>query len=403
MEFKLTRAQSPMLLAPPMFSLNFTVAARIRGPLTRAGLQSALDRLRVRHPLTAVRAFAGSDGVARFTTEGVPPIPLRIVERAADSDWVREVEREIPQPTDYRAGPLLRCIWLRGAEWSDLLLVCDHVTADGFAAVYALRDLLSLLADERLNLPPLPPPALAGLLPKAALEQIAELVRSAPPPAPQQDFGMEQAAPQPLQVIPVALGEAETAALVARCRAEGVTVSAALCAAYLRPFAEREPGAPVRKVELPVDLRNRMARPAGEAYSVYMSLAVIDVDCSPGRGLWDIARAAAGALAAVTEEQLFFSPTVVLHVADFLPFDDPFGVHYDISISNLGRVNIPAQYGALRLESVFGPTFNASQPGHRILGVTTFGGRMRSTYTSRDPEAPALARRAGENLAAMLR
>ena len=65
MEFKLTRTQSPMLLAPPRFSLNFTVSARVRGPLTEAGIRGALDRLRVRHPLTAVRAVAGPDGIAR--------------------------------------------------------------------------------------------------------------------------------------------------------------------------------------------------------------------------------------------------------------------------------------------------------------------------------------------------
>jgi hypothetical protein len=243
---------------------------------------------------------------------------------------------------------------------------------------------------------------MADLLPQDALDRIAQRVRGAPPPPAGEAFGVEPPAPDPLRVIPIALGQAETAALVARCRAEGTTVSAALCAAHLRPFAEREPGSPVRRVEFPVDLRNRMARPAGEAYYAYMSLAVIDVDCSPKRPLWDIARSAGGALAAVTEEELFFSPTVVLHVADTLPFDRPFGVRYDLSLSNLGRIGIPAQYGPLLLESVWGPTFNASQPGHRILGVTTFGGRMRCTYTSRDPEAPALARRAGENLAAML-
>jgi hypothetical protein len=402
MEFLLTRAQSPLLLAPPMFSLNFTVAARVRGSLTEAGIRGALERLRVRHPLTAVRAVAGPDGAARWTTEGVPPIPLRIVDRAADDAWVREVEREIPIPTDYRAGPLLRCVWVRGGEDSDLLLVCDHVTADGRACLAALRDFLRLLADSSLTLEPVIPPPLAGLLSPEQKARILALVASVPPITPTADYGMPPPARDPLQVVPIALSAEETAALAARCKAEGTSVTGALCAAFLPLFAAREPGAPLRRAEIPVDMRNRFARPAGDGYGVYMSLALIDVDCAPGRDFWEIARAAKAALAAVTEDQLLLSPVIVLNVADSLPFAGAFNVQYDISISNLGRVDLPVAYGPLRLESVFAPTFNASQPGHRILGVTTFAGRMRCTFTSCDPKTPELAREARARLTALI-
>jgi hypothetical protein len=74
---------------------------------------------------------------------------------------------------------------------------------------------------------------------------------------------------------------------------------------------------------------------------------------------------------------------------------------YDLSISNLGRVDLPSQYGDLQLEAIFAPTMNVMMDGHRILGVTTFAGRMNCTFTSRDPLAAAVAERALEILAAM--
>jgi hypothetical protein len=400
MEFHLSRAQSPMLLAPPMFSLNFTATARVRGPLTEEGIRSALDRLSTLHPLAAVRAIAGPDGSPRWTTEGVPPIPLRIAERTGEEDWVHEVVREVPVPTDYRTGPMMRCVWLRGTEVSDLILVSDHVTADGRASLIALRDLLRLIADPSLTLDPIVPASMADLLDPETKARILKMVADAPPPPPMGEFRMPPPSHDPLQVIPMEFTEKETASLVARCKAEETSVTGALCAAFLPLFAAREPSAPVRRAEIPIDMRNRFARPAGDGYDVYISLALIDVDCAPMRGFWEIARSAKRALEAVPADDLLRAPTIVLHVADSFPFPEAFHVKYDISISNLGRVDLPKAYGPLRLESIYAPTFNGSQPGHRILGVTTFAGRMRCTFTSCDPEAPGLAREARKRLAA---
>jgi NRPS condensation-like uncharacterized protein len=403
MQFKLTGAQSLLLVSELPFSLAFTVAARIRGPLAPEKLSGALERLRRRHPLIAVRIAAGEGG-ACFTTAGVPPIPVRVMERASNDDWLREVEREIAVPFDYRVGPFFRCIFLRGRDTSDLILVFDHITADGRSSIYALRDLLRLLADEGLGLDPLPPARLADLIPPPMLEKIAEVISSEPGKTPDMHVWHPEDAPaEPLRVIPFAFDENETAVLVSRCRVEGVTVQAALCAAFALPFAERQPDVPFRYVETPVDIRPRLTRPPGEVFGNYISLARIGLDCSSGRDSWEIAREARRAIAAVTDEQLFTIPIILMAVAERPLSAPPINVIYDLSISNLGRIDIPDQYGPLHLESIFGPTLNVSLPGHRILAVTTFGGRMRCTFASRDPEAAQIVRRAREWIAVMLK
>ncbi len=403
MQLELSGAQSNLLVSAPPFSLNFAVSARMRGSFALEELQAALESLRHMHPLLAVRISAGGNGsLPCFTTDGVPPISLRVVERILEKDWVGEVEREISQPSNYLTGPLFRCVWLRGLEVSELVLVCDHVTADGYAAIYALRDLLRLLADPHLFFEPCLPEKMAELVPPAMLEKIKEVTSAPSEAVADEPPGFLDAGPRhPLSVVPIEFNESETSALVVRCRQEGVTVQSALCAAFASLFAERELGQPLRWIEIPINIRGRLLKSVEGIYGNYISLVYTGVDCPPGRNEWDIARQVSQDLAAITDEQLFTIPIVMIAVAD-KPLTIPIvQFNYDISISNLGRVNIPEQYGSLYLESIYGPTMNVTAPTQRILGVTTFGGRMRCTFTSRDPEAPYLVKRSREIIAAM--
>jgi hypothetical protein len=322
------------------------------------------------------------------------------------------MQRDVQVPTTYLRGPLLRCLWMRGEDVSDLVLVCDHLMADGKAAVIALRDLLSLLADPAQDTRPIDSPPLPDVVPAEIAAQIREDAADYPPaslppedePADEPPSGIEATAlpqPEPLLITPFSLTTAQTSALLARCRAEGVTVQAALCAAFLTPFAERDPAQPIRRAEIPVDLRPRLARPVGDAYGCFIGLNEIDVDCTPGRDLWDVARDAARALAGMRDRDNFATFLVVLTLTGKFP-PRGWGVAYDLSISNLGRIELPATFGGLCVESFYGPLFPATGPNHRILDVATFDGRMTCTYSSRGREAPTTMTRGLELLRAML-
>lgn len=406
MQFNLSGAMAGLATHGPPFSLNFTTSARIRGVFSLHDLQAAMEKLRRLHPLMAVRIDPGlPDQTPFFTTENVPPIPVRVVERQTDQDWVREVEQEIAIPTDHQTGPTFRCVCLKGKDVADLVLVSDHISADGQAGIYALRDLLKLLADPELSVEPGAPPRLGDLVPPAMREMILTKTSTpnGEPAAPPRERPPNPQVLPPLRVIPIEFSREETAALVDRCHKEGTTVQSALCAAFALPFAERQPDQPLRCIETPYNLRGRLTRPVDNVYGVFISLVYSEVDCAPARNRWDIARAFGRSLASVTDEQLFSIPIVMMQVAEGpLPMR-VIGFDYDVSISNLGRVNIPAQYGSLSLETIFAPTMNVTHAGHRILGVTTFEGCMRCTFTSRDPQAPALVHRSREILAEMTR
>jgi NRPS condensation-like uncharacterized protein len=394
-------AEGAVYLSAQPITLNFALCARVIGPLTLRQLETALAGLGKRHPLLAVRAV-GPQGSAYFTDEDVPPIPLRVVDRVNDDDWIGESERDIQRKSSYLTQPMLRCVWIRGGEISDLVLVCDHLVADGKSAIYALRDLLALLADPSMAIEPILVPPMPELLTPDVVERVtAEFAKPQPePPAFDPNARIPEPA-GPVCITPFALDATETRSLVERCKDEGVTVQAAICAAFLTPFAERQPETPVRHAEIPVDVRSRLSQPVGDSYGNMIGLAVISFDCAPGRNLWDVARDASAALRAMPDEVVF--GTVQVQLALFgRARSRPWEISYDLSVSNLGRVDIPAQYGNLRLESIYAPIFPATGSEHRILGVSTFGGQMRFTFSSRGPKAAKLAGRGLELLRSML-
>jgi hypothetical protein len=402
-KLRLPKTQGGMLLAGMPFSINFAIAARLRGRIRLDELKDALERLGKRHPMLASRVVAGEEGVAYLIDQGVPPIPVKTVDRSSEDAWVPVLEDEVAIPFDYCTGPPFRLIWLPGEGVFDLILICDHLAADGRAGIYALRDLLSLLADPALDLEPIPPALMADLVPPLVAEKIKAMVAADPAAGRPRTNGWHDSPTDPKQVLPFTMTEAETVALLQRCRAEKTTVQAALCAAFLKPFAEQQPASPVRKVEIPVDIRTHLSPPVGESYGNFISLVVLDLDCSPEYNLWDIARnARAGFSQAMQDGRFFFTPTVIIALTGKLLSGMDFGIGFDLSISNLGRVDIPVHYGALTLEALYAPIFNVSKSDHRVLGVATFNGRMHCTYTSCDPQAPQLVARARMLLAEMI-
>jgi hypothetical protein len=402
MELERPEAGAAVFLSGQSLSLCFAICARIAGPLEREGLVAGLARLGKRHPLLAVRAIARADGSGYFTDEGTPPVPLRVVDRVNDDDWVGEAEREIQRKSAYLTGPMLRAIWIRGGDSSDLILVFDHLVADGRSAIFALRDLMALLADRALEMAPLLAPPVHELVPPDVVDRLrAAAAADRGTTAPGHPASVPKAV-GPVCVEPFHLTAAETSALVRRCKLEGVTVQAALCAAFLTPFAEAQPARPMRHAEVPVDLRPRLTRPVGDSFGNMIGLAIIGADCAPGRNRWDVSRDASTALKAMSDEEIFATPPVMIALIGHMP-RRPWEIDYDLSISNLGRLDIPEEYGALRLMSVYAPIFPATGADHRILGVSTFAGQMRFTFSSRGSEGGPLAERGLELLRGMAR
>ena len=400
MRFPIFRSRGPRLLSQTTSTgFSFTCTARVKGTLARESLQAALIKLARRHPMLAAR-LAVEGGDYFFTDEGALPIILEEVVRLSPDTWIDQADQSMPLRTNFATGPLCRCVWVRGTGEHELVMVHDHGSVDGRSAVTVLKDLLTFAAEPERQPETLEPVRLAERFPETALRAIADLMALPPNDAPQTPW-LSEPSVRPRTIVPVSLSSEETSALVERCRHHGVTVQAALLAAYLKPFAEREPGRPLRKAEVPLDMRGALTSSIGETCANCIGLALVEVDCASS-DLWQVARGAKRSLDAIDLSEQFLNIPLIFSAVDRLPQPRTLTWEYDLSVSNVGRAGIPDRYGGLELVQIFGPTFNVTKDDHKVLGVTTAGGRLSGTYTSRDADADALERRGTELLRTMI-
>ncbi len=131
-------------------SLNFTMVSRIRGALTEQSLHHALGRVQQRHPLLEVRIEPTPSGPV-FRGDGVPPIPLRVLDAQADANHLVNgiIEEEINSSVLWEHGPLARLVWIRGnGDHHHLLATFHHVIADALSGTLFLNDFFRALAGD---------------------------------------------------------------------------------------------------------------------------------------------------------------------------------------------------------------------------------------------------------------
>ncbi|HYG66561.1 MAG TPA: condensation domain-containing protein, partial [Anaeromyxobacteraceae bacterium] len=260
---------------------NLVVAVHVRGVVEPGALRRALDAAQTRHPLLRANVEVAPGGVPWLASDGVGPIPLAVVEGADEGAVQRFVEAELAAPFELGGAgaprpPLLRVALLLPRDAADptaLVLTAQHVIADGLSMAFLFRDLLRSLADPDAPVAALDAPARdADLLPprvRRGMPRSARRFRLALRLARAWAWlrfgGGSDAAPAPsprrvLRHRSWELGPDETARLRARCRREGVSVQSAICAALSAGFPT---------IQMPVDLRSRLARPVGEAFGFF--------------------------------------------------------------------------------------------------------------------------------------
>ncbi|MER7673450.1 condensation domain-containing protein [Kitasatospora sp. NPDC096128] len=140
---------------------NVPIATRLRGPLDRDALATALTGLAERHAVLRTRyPRQGEQPYQHIEPAG--PVPLPVVD-AAGSDATEQLAAEAGRPFDLTDGPVLRALLLRHApEDHTLLLTIHHIAVDGGSLPVLAADLAELYraardgAEPRLPAPGMP-------------------------------------------------------------------------------------------------------------------------------------------------------------------------------------------------------------------------------------------------------
>lgn len=397
-------------------AVNIGVTASIRGDLVEERLRRALARVQGKHAL--LRCLIVRRGCRPWfePQAPAPPIPLRVVERHRDDQWIEATRSELRRRFDGARKPLARLTWLRGERRSELLLVCHHAICDGRSLLTLLREIL-LLCDR-------PDGDIGG---NDALHAVEELL----PAEVWADRRLRRRVRYQVAALKLALritrrvgsrrtwtyGEAyqtfwmldepDSRRLVERCKAEGVSVFAAMSFAFMLAFRAVRGSRAIRDFVAPVDVRRFLPHlPADSLFAIAPTVAL-----SPG-GLPDGAPVAMTAFwtAARTLKRDMdgkidrLAPKV--H-ARFLGMERLHDV-YDamtaygrsrragrrVSLSYLGRLDFPRDYRDFRLQAVRGiSAMLAPTPAHLIV-VSSFGGRFDLSLASDESSLPYAQARA---------
>ena len=412
----LTTVERSFLEMGRFIVMNPVVLVRCAGHVDHAVLTEVVHRVQARHPVLNVRLVPGER--PWFGAHGTPPAEVRCVPRADADTWRAEVHRALNEPFDPRRDAQLRVILVQGDDRCEILCVTDHLTADGRSGLFVLRDILRLLANPDLVLPTLPARASfdarlprAWWLPRTSasfLSLLAEQHRArlaARGWTPPHRFPEERPA---VAVLEHRLPPDLTARLLARCRAEGCTLQAALMAAATIALAGEV--CPGRTGTLgcitPIDVRRRLSPPVGDDFGIYAWAPTSVYRASDRSPLWAQAQAARTALRRYQHPDALAAMRVVvggMAALERTPWADLYsrllgrGLEGVSVVSNLGRVALPTEAGPLRVEDA---AFYAIIPGvDFVLATLGFGGSVSLCFCHEAPAADRTARIAARAVA----
>jgi len=398
---------------------NLVMVFRVKGTISSEQLDTALSKLRNKYPVLRVKISLDDSNIAWLTSEGVPGNSIHAERRAADDSdaWNRKVSEEQRERFQFDKGPLIRFVLLNAPESSDLIINCHHSICDALSITYLIRDILFSIANPEweparvIDVPHalkkgMPSPHGITFFHRIVTKMLNILWR-------RNGISFSEADYRTLHqkywdkgkgnhTLSWELTESQTSAFVDRCRKENVTVNSAITTAVVAAQHDVQGAQKLHTVSVSVDIRKRLSPPAGEAFGLYVSTVRADLTYALGTSFWPnvrrihkrikrrltnssvfMLRHGANLAHPSLMDSMYFSKYGLLNskiAAFFLRLTGIHRMSAGWEISNLGRCDLPVNYGALKLEAIIVPVFLADYQ-EKCLRIATVGGRMFFTFT----------------------
>lgn len=388
---------------------NLVTISRIQGYIYKPVLREALDLLQYRHLVlnshivTHQRNFLSR---FYFQTDTKEKIPLRVVINSEEKQWKEVVNQEMNQPID-SGRYLMRAVLVINQEnpkVNHLVTTLHHAIADGLSSVNLHSEIFTYyeqitsgnLLKSVSSLPPLPAPEkLLGHLQGVKLNAWILLLKIAWEKLtnPPQTLKVEQYVPIPQrnsQIIHKQILSDTAEKFFAQCRAENATVQSALSAAMLLTVAKKILKQQHKSIRLSClsyfDLRRRLQPPIKEENIGLLATSQMSFHTiTTNTYFWDLARRIKQTLAAsIHRGDIFKMVFLAKHLINFC-FLFPHQIAATVSVSNIGKVNIPGRYGELQLEEISFAGSHALYAGMFILHAATFQGKILLNFVFSQP------------------
>ncbi|AFY54965.1 uncharacterized protein containing a NRPS condensation (elongation) domain [Rivularia sp. PCC 7116] len=409
--------QSMEILNNLAASFHIVTTSRVKGLLNEELLRQALDTTQERHPFLNARIVEKSNS---FWFEPVAgKIPLLVVNKQHTQQWeevvIEELNKKIDSDTNLLRVTLVR---LEAENICYLITVIHHSISDASSSIQLHSELLTYCqnivegkANNQVNrLSQLP--SIYQLIPKSfqgftgAISNVFYLLNLKLRLSRYQPItiGFEKSLPiesRSCGMVHKKLDSELTRRLVEVCRQNQTTVQAALGAAMLFAVAQKNNYSQTESnyfsFRSSVNLRGRLQSKISNEHLGAMASAVVSFhNFQANDNFWDLARdikqkLERGLARGDGFRQLLMFKTIMKYF-----MKKPYQSAVTAALTNIGRVNIPQNYGQFELEeisfvpaqSVFGGVFAAA--------VSTFRDKMLLNFMF---SQPSISTETIENLA----
>lgn len=387
-----------IMYVDPETPVNCIFAAKIKGELPEQNFRTALEKIQQKHALLRVVIDSKSEKYPFFIEEkDIAPIPLRIVERKTDQDWLTESQKEWKILFEEEKTPLARVVWVRGQDVSEVFWAIPHCISDGTTGVTLMKELLQLLDNPALELEPYEAfTSVDEFLPsnfnvktkkfKAKLYlTFARFFFMLQQKSKKRNLGKDY-------VLHQKLDPATTSQITERCKANGVSVHALLCSAFMQAFQEVKGKDAKGKVISPVDVRHFIP----EIKEDHLFAFAPTVDLAIKKGSPDLLNNAkhikedlVQKIGKMEARELLWMGEQMHPIVDRMisMLKSSNGGH-DVTLSNMGRINIPNDYRNFSIETIFSPTVAFPWLNSNTLVTSTYNHQMDFIFLSNEDFLP---------------
>ena len=343
-------------------------------------LRAVIENQDTEHPVFALK-------------ENIEPIPLRMLERKTDEDWLAVSREQWTHLFDDPKKPLAQLLWVKGQSESEIIWVMPHCICDGVTCVTLMGELFSLLDDPSVNLQPYPmfrsvdeflPTGFDNKRSKRKSKLYLFLARLY--------FFMQRKSKKrnlgENYVFHWKLDSLVTTNIIQWCKSQQISVHALLCGVFMQAFRQVQGTASKGKVICHVDIRHFI--PEIKQDHLFAFAPTVELSLKKGKGsLIGSARQIKDELRGKIQklnarELLWMGERMHPVLGKMISLLKSARGGHDITLSNMGKIDIPDTYKNFKVETVYSPTVAFPWLNSNTLVVSTFGGQMDFTFMSNE-------------------
>lgn len=393
-----------MLLGDGTEPFNTVIPFRLKGTFVLKDIQYALEKIQEKHPWLKAVIKHDEKNIPWFEVSEKAKIPIRILAKKSENDWLEESKNEWYKMFNYKEQPLMRFVWIKGEETSDMMFVFHHCLCDGGSAMAVLDEFLKLLDNPKCDIGTenpilgihdvVPDNILNSGGQKFKAKMIGRLAATAIKLIPVNKKTTDR---QSDYLLNFRFDQETSQELIAYCKSQEVTVNTFLCATLLKAFEKIRKEKAFNKVSCPVDIRRFANQIKADHIFAFGLMIVVSLNKKFGfEGNLKLMQES------VEKKTSKLNPYITMMVMEsahdaltnFTKLLKNGKSSNDCMFSNLGKIPIAHEYREFTLENIFSPSVIGPLGNTTTMVVSTFRGEMDFAFMGSEgylPHSEALA------------